>query len=140
MLDSLSVEQKIAFEALNLGPVWVDKVSRAQAQTIQLGMVFQTNVESRTEAENLLLGQIFRAAKLPFDDAESLHVGSLKSGMQFDTLLSFDASKPIDALLEKQALKITARIDFPSLKSIASEGKSKALAWQAVKAFLLSQR
>ena len=140
MLDSLSLEQKTAFEALNLGPVWVNKVIREQTQAVALGMVFQSNVESHSDAQNRLLGQIFRAAKLPFEQALCFNISALKTGAQIDTLLCFAASEQIDALLEKQAVKITTRIDLPSLAAIASDGKSKVLAWKAVKAFLLSQR
>jgi hypothetical protein len=140
MLDSLSLEQKIAFEALNLGPVWVNKLGAEQAHTVELGMVFQTNPEARSDAENLLLEQIFKAAKLPIEYAQALHISSIRPGMKFDTLLSFAATEPIDALLEKQVMKVTTRVNLPSLTAIASDGKSKALAWKAVKAFLLSQR
>jgi antitoxin component of RelBE/YafQ-DinJ toxin-antitoxin module len=144
MLDSLSLEQKIAFDALNLGPVWVSKESaeqtQDQAQAVVLAMVFQSNVESHSDAQNMLLEQIFRAAKLPFEQAQAFNIRSIKTSAQFETLLCFAASEQIDALLEKQAVQITTRIDLPSLAAIASDGKSKVLAWKAVKAFLLSQR
>jgi hypothetical protein len=140
MLDSLSFEQKTAFDALNLGPVWINKVGTEQAQAAALAMVFQSNVESLSDAHNILLGQIFRAAKLPFEQARAFNITSLKAGAQFETLLNFADSAQITALLEKQSVKISTRIDLPSLAAIASDGKSKALAWKAVKAFLLSQR
>jgi hypothetical protein len=140
MLDSLSIEQKIAFEALNLGPLWINQVGTEQAPVVALGMVFQSNVESHSDAQNLLLGQILKAAKLPFEQADALHTSALKHGAQFETLLTFGISEQIDVLLNKQAVKVNSSINLPSLAAIASDGESKALAWRAVKAFLLSQR
>jgi DNA polymerase III psi subunit len=139
MLDSLSIEQKIAFDALNLGPVWVNKVGSEQVPTVALGLVFLSTVESHSEAQNRLIEQILRAAKLPFEQADALHITSLKHGAQFETLLSFGASDEIDALRDKHAIKTAARIDLPSLAAIAGESQAKAKAWKAVKAFLLGR-
>jgi hypothetical protein len=140
MLDSLSIEQKIAFSALNFGPIWINRLGKEQAEVVAMATVFQSNIESHSDAHNMLVGQILSAAKLPFEQAEALHISSLKSGLQFETLVSFGASEQIDVLLEKQMIKISRRIDLPSLAAILSDGKTKAQAWKAVKVFLLSQR
>jgi hypothetical protein len=103
-------------------------------------MVFQSSIESHTDAQNMLLAQILKAAKLPFESADALHVSSVKPNTQFETLFSFGDTEQINLLLDKQAVKTRIKVDLPSLHAIAKDGKCKALAWKAVKAFLLTQR
>jgi hypothetical protein len=144
MLDSLSIGQKTAFEALGLGPVWMNRLvpveGNAQEQIVPLGMVFRVAADSRSASEDELLKQILKAAKLPFEQAQSTSVGSLKAGACFEVLLSFDTDRDIESLIEKQTIRVTKMIVLPSLAAIASEGKSKAFAWKALKKFLLDSR
>jgi hypothetical protein len=145
MLDSLSHEQKTAFDALNLGPIWLNRVSSAPTPTavieeIPLGIVFLTKEDLPTDRQNILLGQIFRAAGLAFGQAQALHIDLINPSARFDILMTFGAASRIDELAQKQALMFTSRIDLPSLELIASEARQKSIAWKAVKAFLLSQR
>jgi hypothetical protein len=144
MLDSLSIGQKNAFDALGLGPVWANRSAKvdanSQGQTVPIGLVFRASDKSRSSAEEELLLQLLKAANLPFDQAQSLSVDALMSGADFEVLLSFDAAQAVEALIEKQTLSVTKMIVLPSLAAIVAEGKSKAVAWQALKKFLLDSR
>jgi hypothetical protein len=144
MLDSLSIGQKNAFDALGLGPVWVTRLAKvdtnSQGQTIPIGLVFKANAKSRSSAENELLVQMLKAASLPFDQAQSLSVDALMPGADFEVLLSFDAAQEVRALIEKQTLSVAKMVALPSLAAIVAEGKAKAAAWEALKKFLLDSR
>jgi hypothetical protein len=145
MLDSLSRDQRAAFESLNLGPLWLNKESHEAVKSadfsgsIALCIIFQNEIEPLSVAQNVLLGQIFHAAKLPLEQAQIVRIGALKTGTNIETALTFDAVEQVDFLLEKQSIKIATRINLPRLAAIAADGKSKAMAWKAVKAFLLSK-
>jgi hypothetical protein len=144
MLDSLSIGQKNAFDALGLGPVWVNRRANvdanSQGQTVPIGLVFRAGDASRSSVEDELLVQMLKAANLPFDQAQSLSVDALMAGASFEVLLSFDAAQAVEALIEKQTLSVTKMVALPSLGAIVAEGKSKAVAWQALKKFLLDSR
>jgi hypothetical protein len=145
MLDSLSHEQKNAFDALNLGPVWLNRESSELAlaaviEEIPLGIVFLTRESLPTDTQKMLLGQIFRAAGLVFEQSQALYIDAINPSVQFEILMTFGATTQIEELAQKQALVVKSRIDLPSLESIASDAKQKSIAWKAVKGFLLSQR
>jgi hypothetical protein len=140
MLDSLSANQLVAYNTLELGPVWVSRAKSPDAEPANYGLclVFKGYAGMHSSTESVLLSQLLSAARLSIADAMLLGDDSLSLKANYETLIGFDLTNQIDSFVEKDVIKATRRINLPSLVSMASDSKKKALAWKALKAYLLS--
>jgi hypothetical protein len=152
MLDSLSRFQKAAYDALELGPVWLSRDQPSEdaevnalhsGENVALALVFKgsdlTRFHTQTQVQTQLLAQLLQSIGRNFESAHLLNIDALQAANRYELMLVFDAgsSDEIDAFMVSQGIRIECRVDLPSLAIIASEGKAKASAWKSLKKVLL---
>jgi hypothetical protein len=141
MIDSLSPHQKSAYDSLSLGPVWVSREQPPSERVpLALCLVFKGFAGEHSNSESALLNQLLGAIKLDFVQAVSISDDSLQSYSQYETLIGFDLNNEIDSLINKGTIQVGSKVALPSLAALLAEGKSKAFAWKALKAFARSKR
>jgi DNA polymerase III psi subunit len=147
MLDSLSVSQKIAYFALDLGPFWQSREQPPAAesepvsavlQKVPLALIFDEQAAKNSDAHRQLLGQLLRSVKLTSEHAQFFEIASMGESSAYEIVLVFGARTEFDSAISAKAMTVDFRIDLPSIAAIASDGKAKAAAWQSLKQFALS--
>jgi hypothetical protein len=148
MLDSLSRSQKIAYDALELGPVWlsrnqsvgdVEVNNLASGEKVALALVFNGSSSARSDAQTQLLVQLLRPLGRNLEKAHFCELEALHASNSYELVLLFGAgsSSEIDSFMTVQGIQIESRVDLQSLAAIAADGKAKALAWKSLKKILL---
>jgi hypothetical protein len=148
MLDSLSRFQKLAYDALELGPVWLSREQSsevvevnalASGENIALTLVFKGASIARTDTQTQLLAALLRSVGHDLANAHLCSIDALHSENRYKLMLLFDAGSTdeIDSLMTTRCIQIEHRVDLQGLDAIAADGKAKATAWKSLKKLLL---
>jgi hypothetical protein len=148
MLDTLSRSQKTAYDALGLGPVWLNRAQSSEktelndspsGEQIPLALVFKGSDGVRSDPQTQLLAQLLRSIGRNLEQAHLCGIDGLKAENRYELMLVFGAGSTdeIDALMASQDIQIESRVDLQSLDMIAADSKAKASTWNSLKKLLL---